>query len=486
MTAQTPSPTRLVLVTVGSDHHPFDRLIRWVDGWLVDRPGVRCIVQYGTSTPPTLAEGSAFLPHARLQQLMHEADVVVAQGGPMSIVEARRGGSLPVAVPRSATLGEHVDDHQQAFCRRLADAGLVRTPVDRAGFGRLLDAALADPPAFTADADEHAVERVRRTVDRLALLVDQLVVPAAERPRVLLIAGSGRSGSTLIERALGAVPGVTALGETVHLWERGLRDNELCSCGAAFQDCPFWSRVGHAAFGGWDRLDTAEVVALRHAVVRTRHLPSLLVVAPRSGWRLERDHLARLVRALFRGIQQESGGRLLVDSSKLPAYAGLLRRAQLDLRCVQVVRDPRGVAHSLAKTVVRPEVVDGSQQMYRLGPARSALWWSAAELLSDVVAARGTPVTTVRYEDFVADPRRMVASVLAFAGLAAADRDLAHLDSGGIRLAPGHLVAGNPVRFSTGRLPLLVDEAWRESMPRRDRRVVDLLTTGFRHRRHYR
>src|SRR5262245_25734123 len=72
------------------------------------------------------------------------------------------------------------------------------------------------------------------------------------RPRVLLIVGSGRSGSTLFERALGGVAGVAALGELVHMWDRAVRDDELCACGQPFGSCPFWSAVGERAFGGWD------------------------------------------------------------------------------------------------------------------------------------------------------------------------------------------------------------------------------------------
>ncbi|MBT8240919.1 MAG: sulfotransferase, partial [Acidimicrobiia bacterium] len=57
---------------------------------------------------------------------------------------------------------------------------------------------------------------------------------------VLFIGGLGRSGSTLIERLLNEYPDVFAIGESVHIWERGLRDNELCGCGVPFDRCVFW------------------------------------------------------------------------------------------------------------------------------------------------------------------------------------------------------------------------------------------------------
>ena len=44
--------------------------------------------------------------------------------------------------------------------------------------------------------------------------------------RVLYLGGFGRSGSTLIERLLGELPGVCPVGELVHLWQRGVLAGE--------------------------------------------------------------------------------------------------------------------------------------------------------------------------------------------------------------------------------------------------------------------
>jgi len=58
MDGRTPMP--LVLITVGTDHHPFERLVGWIDRWTPPAP-VRVVVQYGTAVPPHTAEGVAFL-----------------------------------------------------------------------------------------------------------------------------------------------------------------------------------------------------------------------------------------------------------------------------------------------------------------------------------------------------------------------------------------------------------------------------------------
>lgn len=479
---------RLVFVTVGSDHHPFDRLVSWLDNWFANQTDghIRCVIQYGTSKPPDYAEGHPFIGHDHLQQLMQEAAVIVTQGGPMSIVESWRAGSMPIVVPRDPDLGEHVDGHQQAFGRRMHQEGKAFVPADQVEFSSLLNQALADPEKFAAKPDETADDRVLRSAQRVGALVDRLVPrPASSRPRILLIVGVGRSGSTLFERALGEVAGVEPLGETVHLWERGLRDDELCGCGKSFSQCSFWQPVGQHAFGGWNQLDADEVVELRHAVVRTRYMLRLLGPSFRTSWRLQRNRLAGILTALYAAAAEVSGGDLLVDSSKMPAYAALVSRADVDLRCVQFVRDPRGVAYSWSKLVRRPEVLDGSATMHRYSPAQSVLWWSVFDLMFRLLGRFGIPVTSVRYEDFVADPRSTVSRVLDFAGHVAAPGALEYLEEDSVDLESRHLVAGNPMRFTAGHVDVEADEEWKIKMSRRDRQLVSALTSGLRRRYGY-
>lgn len=276
------------------------------------------------------------------------------------------------------------------------------------------------------------------------------------------------------------------LGETVHLWERGVRDSELCGCGQPFATCPFWRSIGQVAFGGWQQGGDAQVaIDDRQEVVRTRFIPELLGPSFRTGWRRRRDRLKRRLRATYEAAETVSGATLLVDSSKMPAYAALLTRV-VDLRCLYVVRDPRGVAWSWSKEITRPEVVDASSQMHRYTPRQSAWWWSTFDAAVWVMARTGVPVHTVRYEDFVADPRESIRDVLTFAGHPHDDSRLAHLGADRVTLAKAHLVAGNPMRFRTGTIPLRIDDEWRRALPAMDRRVVDLLTAPSRHRYRYR
>jgi hypothetical protein len=167
-----------------------------------------------------------------------------------------------------------------------------------------------------------------------------------------------------------------------------------------------------------------------------------------------------------------SGAEVLVDSSKHSALAHCLRWASdLDLRVVHVVRDARGVAYSWTKKVARPET-DGTDEMTRYSPGRSALLWNAHNAAFGLLARRGVPVRRIRYEQFLADPRTSLRQLAEFAGIGVTDADLTFLGPGHADLSVGHSAAGNPMRFTVGRLPLRRDDAWVRALPQAQRRLV--------------
>jgi hypothetical protein len=287
--------------------------------------------------------------------------------------------------------------------------------------------------------------------------------------RVLFLGGLGRSGTTLVERLLGELPGVCALGEVVHLWQRDIVDDERCGCGARFSACTFWKRVGERAFGGWSSVDVARVHALRDAVERTRHIPRLATASePPSDVREYADFYAKV----YAAAAEVAGARVVVDSSKHSALAHVLRCAEdVDLRVVHVVRDARGVAYSWTKTVARPET-DGTDEMTRYSPGRSAMLWNAHNAAFGLLARRGVPVRRVQYEQFLADPRTALRELAQYAQIPIAESDLRFLGESHADLSVGHSAAGNPMRFTVGRLQLRRDDAWVNALPSGQRRLV--------------
>jgi hypothetical protein len=291
--------------------------------------------------------------------------------------------------------------------------------------------------------------------------------------RVLFLGGLGRSGTTLVERVLGELPGVCALGEVVHLWQRDLRDDERCGCGYQFSECRFWQNVGERAFGGWDQVDAERVLALQAAVERTRHVPRLAGPAWwRPRWRAQVLEYASYHARVYAAAAEVTGAQVVVDSSKHSALAHCLRWSpELDLRVVHMVRDARGVAYSWTKRVARPES-DGTHEMTRYSPTYSALLWNAHNLAFGLLRRRGVPVRRVRYEEFLADPRLVISELAEFAGLELALGDLRFLGDAHADLGPAHSAAGNPMRFTVGQVQLRRDDAWVRALTAGHRRLV--------------
>ncbi|MEU4693339.1 sulfotransferase [Actinoplanes sp. NPDC023714] len=295
--------------------------------------------------------------------------------------------------------------------------------------------------------------------------------------QVLFLGGLGRSGTTLVERLLGELPGMCALGEVVHLWQRDVRDDERCGCGDRFSACPFWTKVGERAFGGWSNVDVDRVHHLRESVERTRHIPRL---ASASAATAEVREYASFYSRVYAAAAEIAGARVVIDSSKHSALAHVLRWADdIDLRVVHVVRDARGVAYSWTKKVSRPET-DGAEEMTRYSPGRSALLWNAHNAAFGLLARRGVPVRRIRYEEFLADPRAGLIRLADFAGVPLRPEDLDFLrpekraaeEGHSAELKVGHSAAGNPMRFTVGHLPLRHDDAWVRALPSSQRRLV--------------
>jgi hypothetical protein len=301
--------------------------------------------------------------------------------------------------------------------------------------------------------------------------------PPASPPTVLFIGGLGRSGSTLLDLMLGNQERFCAVGELSYIWLRGLRDNELCGCGSPFRECPFWSDVGRVAFGGWEALDVLQVLSLRRSLDRNRHIPRLMGSGRNTTSDRALERYSDLLTRLYRAIRDVSAASVIVDSTKHASSAFLLARGpDIDLRIVHLVRDGRGVAHSWTKEVRKPEVTDGTAYLDRYRPARIGSRWVAYNGLFHILRRRrDLPSRFVRYEDLVRDPRGELVEIIELAGERATLETLQGVGDDWVEVRPSHTIAGNPMRFTSDRMPLRVDDAWRRDMQPWDRLAVSAI-----------
>ncbi len=296
---------------------------------------------------------------------------------------------------------------------------------------------------------------------------------------VLYIGGDSRSGSTALSAILGSYDGVVSVGELRTLWQ-ALKTDQLCGCGEPISQCQFWIAVGECAYGGWASLDVDAMIDADWMVARHRSMARHLL---RSTWRADSDleaHRERLGR-LYAAIRETSGARIVVDSTKDPSYAYVLRGVRgIDLRVVHLVRDSRGVAYSNTKTrIIRPEVVrsTNAEPMYMptWSPMRSAVTWDVKNALLNLVI-RAPERRLVKYESLVARPGEELEAIRHFAGGQWGGDGSWDDDNRSFEFLPHHTLGGNPVRYQGGRVRLEPDQEWRVRMGRGDKAVVTAIT----------
>ena len=282
--------------------------------------------------------------------------------------------------------------------------------------------------------------------------------------KILYVGGYSRSGSTLVGRVLGELPDTVCVGETRFLWSRGLLDNVECGCGQPFRSCPFWSAVGDEAFGGWDRVDAERLTKVNRVTNLFRALPAYWVPWLRPGLRdMISDYAARLA-ALYAAISRVSGAKMIIDISKDPTFACLLMHIPCsDVRIVHLVRDSRAVAYSWTRRRRELSPIGGQQFMGEFSPTETAIKWLAWNAAFHALSTGRSPYLRLTYESFVADPRAVLHKLSAFADEALVPSNSKLTDTE-VKLGAHHIFSGNPMRTTTGWLPVRLDNEWQTQL----------------------
>lgn len=286
---------------------------------------------------------------------------------------------------------------------------------------------------------------------------------------MLYIAGWGRSGSTLLDQILGQAEGWFSCGELNFVWH-----NFSCGCGVRVHDCEFWAPVLERVTAGNDRSPERLVELQRkHLGASPRELSAIRRARRLDAGRSPHRRYGDTMGDLYAEIAGATGARVVVDSSKLATDAYLIATlTDVDLRVVHLIRDPRATAYSWARRKQKDPAL--KLDLGRLGPAASSLYWLRRNAVIEGLLRRrlGDRYRRVRYEDFVSNPRSVVAGLCTFAG--EPDTSLPFLDSHRVRLAGNHMVGGNPRRFSSGETVVRADDEWRSAMAAGPRLLASL------------
>ncbi len=290
---------------------------------------------------------------------------------------------------------------------------------------------------------------------------------------VCYVMGKGRSGSTLLNMALGELDGVFAAGELRFFWRRGLVEDRRCACGRHITTCEVWGAVAERLTD----LDAGQLARDSEAVFAWTAVPRLLA-GRTAGW----DAFGRWSSATTRlvaAVAEVTGADVVVDSSKWPTEPGVLGLVDgISPYSLHLVRDPRAVAWSWQRVKTHDDF-DQPREMDRFPAWHSGASWTVRNLVAGLTARRSPgPRLTLRYEDLTADPSTTLSAIHRFLGHTG---DLGtSLQGRTLTVTQGHTLAGNPTRTGGGELSIREDEEWRTGLSRADRMVVGALTWPLR------
>lgn len=286
--------------------------------------------------------------------------------------------------------------------------------------------------------------------------------------RVIYIAGTGRSGSTLLATLLGSHADVFSAGELCNL-NRAWQTGEYCSCGVPADRCEFWRRV----FERWqDHVAPSRVEdypLLQNRFERLRRWPRVLW-QQRISWSETFRQYTVQTRALLESICEVSGKTTIVDSSKKSVRFGSMAGiANVDVRVIHLVRDVRAVAWSQKKPYRQDQAKGLQRSICPTAAWQTTVAWLLGNLAT--VSARKSSrlaSTLIRYEDLVTETDKTIRHISKLTGI-----DFSQVSSAAVRGEPIHVdhqIAGNRLRMR-GAVRLQADWEWFDRLDPTDRRV---------------
>jgi hypothetical protein len=284
----------------------------------------------------------------------------------------------------------------------------------------------------------------------------------SDRIRLLYIAGWSRSGSTILGNLLAECNGIIHAGELSYLWERGVSKDWLCGCGEPFSRCETWQAIVARAHRGRTPPSPQRMVDLHRRFARTRNLVSVLPGLGREAPSPDLEDYLSELECLYRAVQEVTSARILIDSSKSPAYALQLSRIpSIDLAVLHLVRDPRGTAFSWMKKKYDP--LQG-RNMMRNGLIKNGVYWTLWNAAIEAMFQEKIPQKYLRmkYESFAENPRSTIQHTLKILGI---DYPVSLFSSDSqASISVHHTVSGNPIRSQSGTIPIRKDKEWTERM----------------------
>lgn len=283
-------------------------------------------------------------------------------------------------------------------------------------------------------------------------------------PKLLYIAGSGRSGSTLLDLLLGNHPDISGLGEVHRLSENP--EDRMCSCQNPVMECEYWRpriellcKWQDVSIDQWTKklyttrpkdksLDRREKANLTEAIAVLGSARLLEM----TGWVFkdaeEQWQAAKNSWKLYDVVGRSDYTQVVIDSTKNALRMKLLYMIRpRDCYIIHLVRDGRAVVASAKRRKGIP-IKQGARK------------WRVAnrnvELALKTVPSK--QVYRLRYEDLCENTETELQKICQLIDLQY-DSDMIEL-----KQREYHEIPGNPMLFRKTETEIVKDERWKNEL----------------------
>lgn len=121
-----------MFVTVGYEKFPFDRLVRIIDKAVGENiiPDEAFIQTGHSHYLPRFCKWKSFLKFDEMVNFMEKSEIIVTHAGVGSTFLCLDLGKFPLLFPRKSRFGEHIDNHQVDFAKKMEGQARVLVAYD--------------------------------------------------------------------------------------------------------------------------------------------------------------------------------------------------------------------------------------------------------------------------------------------------------------------------------------------------------------------
>jgi hypothetical protein len=273
---------------------------------------------------------------------------------------------------------------------------------------------------------------------------------------IVFIAGSGRSGSTILGKLLDQGDTTTHIGEIRYFAQIGYRENRECECGEKLRSCPFWGPIISQMSQQFDLLKISEISKglQRNLNLYISDITSSKVFIP--------SIYIEFIDSLYSLIFEKTKSKYIIDSTKFPIHLeSLYRTDSFDMRVIHLTRDPRSVANSWSKKKQTNEGPSSNFIGTRL-PWKVALSWRMCNVVTSQYRAKVPFFSHNRWEDITTYPSQSVGQIIHELDLELSAPQFSRDND--VNLKSGHAFWGNSSRRLHGTTKILRDAGLQEDI----------------------